>query len=58
MLIGLDLGIEQIDNRSNADIELPFVNGEMDSFDLLSIPWRRCRHVAEHSRADSQKKLQ
>jgi hypothetical protein len=29
----------------------------MDSFDLLSL-WRRCRHVAEHSRADSQEKLE
>src|SRR6266487_5286950 len=43
--------VAKIDKRSNADIELPFVDGEMDSFELLSVFRRRCRHVAEHARS-------
>jgi hypothetical protein len=58
MLIGLNSGVEPIDNRSNADMELPFVDGEMDSLESLSVFWRRCHDVAEHACADSQKNLQ
>jgi len=53
-------GIEAIDKRPNADIELALVDGEMDSFDLLSIPRCRCRHVAEQelkTRVNQQRKL-
>src|SRR5450432_198543 len=50
-------GVEQVNKCSNADVEFASADGEMDGFKVPSIR-RRCRHVAKHSRADSEKKLE